>query len=165
MSVFRLQNNVPRVYVKESRDFQVLCRIFDALHGGVMYDITSMQSLISPLKIDDTLLRLYATKVGFFTNAELGDKVLRYIVAAFPYIIKNKGNKIGIEQAVAAILKAENIPEKFGVPITSIVEIDNTNYVITVYAPLAVINKKALKEVLKYIIPTGYDYKISNAYI
>lgn len=45
MSVRRLQNNVPEVYVKESRDFQLLCRLYDCILNGVKFDIDSMLNI------------------------------------------------------------------------------------------------------------------------
>lgn len=160
MSIFRLQNNVPQVYVDESRDFQTLCRTFDVLHGGIMYDIASMQNLSRPLKINDSLLGLYATKVGFFTNRDIDASVLRYILSAFPYIVRMKGTEAGIRLAVATIMRVENVPRRFG---TFSIVIDNDNYSITIYTQLEIIHKKDLLEVLKYVIPTGYTCKISSA--
>ena len=160
MGVFRLQNNVPQVYVDKSRDFQMMCRVLDTLHGSVMYDITTMQNLTNPMKINDSMLRLYATKVGFFTNVSIDSEVLRYIVSAFPYIVKNKGNIRGIKRAVATILRAEKVPNSMN---DYSVVIDNTEHRIDIYTFVVLKNRVALEEVLKYVIPTGYDVHISSA--
>lgn len=160
MGVFRLQNNVPQVYVDKSRDFQMMCRVLDTLHGSVMYDITTMQNLTNPMKINDSMLRLYATKVGFFTNVSIDSEILRYIVSAFPYIVKNKGNIRGIKRAVATILRAEKVPNSMN---DYSVVIDNTEYRIDIYTFVELKNRVALEEVLKYVIPTGYDVHISSA--
>lgn len=160
MGVFRLQNNVPQVYVDKSRDFQMMCRVLDTLHGSVMYDITTMQNLTNPMKINDTMLRLYATKVGFFTNVSIDSNVLRYIVSAFPYIVKNKGNIRGIRRAVATIIRAESVPDSMN---DYNVVIDNSEHRIDIYTFVTLKNRVALEEVLKYVIPTGYDVHISSA--
>ena len=160
MGVFRLQNNVPQVYVDKSRDFQMMCRVLDTLHGSVMYDITTMQNLTNPMKINDTMLRLYATKVGFFTNVSIDSNVLRYIVSAFPYIVKNKGNIRGIRRAVATIIRAESVPDSMN---DYNVVIDNSEHRIDIYTFVTLKNRAALEEVLKYVIPTGYDVHISSA--
>ena len=160
MGVFRLQNNVPQVYIDKSRDFQMMCRVLDTLHGSVMYDITTMQNLTNPMKINDSMLRLYATKVGFFTNVSIDSEVLRYIVSAFPYIVKNKGNIRGIKRAVATILRAEKVPNSMN---DYSVVIDNTEHRIDIYTFVELKNRVALEEVLKYVIPTGYDVHISSA--
>ena len=160
MGVFRLQNNVPQVYVDKSRDFQMMCRVLDTLHGSVMYDITTMQNLTNPMKINDTMLRLYATKVGFFTNVSIDSNVLRYIVSAFPYIVKNKGNIRGIRRAVATIIRAESVPDSMN---DYNVVIDNSEHRIDIYTFVTLKNRAALEEVLKYVLPTGYDVHISSA--
>ena len=43
--MFRLQNNVPEVYVDKSRDFQLFCRLYDSCFGGVKFSIDSMSRL------------------------------------------------------------------------------------------------------------------------
>ena len=109
--MFSLQNNVPSVYMDESRDFQLLLRLIDLTNNGVQFDTKSMVNLINPMKIKSEFLPLYASKIGFFPRRPINDTTMRYILSAFPYIIKNKGNIDGIKQAIAAILKAEKKPE------------------------------------------------------
>lgn len=152
----RLTENVPDIYVKESRDFQLLCRLYDMTHQDIRYHIDTMTDALTAEKANNRILPLLADRVGFRTNKHIDDNVLRYIISAFPYIIKNKGTKKGIEQAAATILKAENSID----PPT--ITIDNTNYIITITTPIKIFNKVALEELLKYIIPTGYIFEISE---
>ena len=166
MNLFRLQNNVPSVYVEESRDFQLFCRLYDCIFNNVIYDTKTILSILDPKYINDRLLRLYATKVGFFTDKNIDNTVYRYILSAFPTALKNKGTKLGIEQAVAAILKAENSNE---LPIVEIIKAqnnsdgvydDDNSYYINILTPIEIYNKVALEEFLKYIIPAGFRYTI-----
>lgn len=152
----RLTENVPDIYVKESRDFQLLCRLYDMTHQDIRYHIDTMTDALTAEKANNRILPLLADRVGFRTNKHIDDNVLRYIISAFPYIIKNKGTKKGIEQAAATILKAENSID----PPT--ITIDNTKYIITITTPIKIFNKVALEELLKYIIPTGYIFEISE---
>lgn len=152
----RLTENVPDIYVKESRDFQLLCRLYDMTHQDIRYHIDTMTDALTAEKANNRILPLLADRVGFRTNKHIDDNVLRYIIAAFPYIIKNKGTKKGIEQAAATILKAESSID----PPT--ITIDNTNYIITIITPIKIFNKLALKELLKYIVPAGYIFEISE---
>lgn len=152
----RLTENVPDIYVKESRDFQLLCRLYDMTHQDIRYHIDTMTDALTAEKANNRILPLLADRVGFRTNKHIDDNVLRYIVAAFPYIIKNKGTKKGIEQAAATILKAENSIDP------PIITIDNINYIITIITPIKIFNKTALEELLKYIVPAGYIFEISE---
>lgn len=164
--MFRIQDNVPEVYINESRDFQILARISDILFSGIKYDIDSMVNILDATLVKDRMLQLMCTKVGFFPKIEIDSQVLKYIIASFPYIIKNKGNELGIKYAVNAILKAENNPENEGEPI-----IDTINksdplgqnrdpYTVYIYSTISIYNKNALKEILKYVLPAGYSYKL-----
>jgi hypothetical protein len=155
--MFRLQDNVPQIYVEESRDFQLFCRLYDCINNGVKYDIDSMITLLDPMLCKDRVLDLLATKVGFFHNSYIESDILRYIISAFPYILKYKGSKRGVKEAVITILRAEG---KFEIPQ---IDINNENYEIKIELNKTNIkNKKALDEVLKYILPIGYTYSIGS---
>lgn len=152
--MFRLQNNTPSYYVNNSRDFQLFCRLYDYINNGVKFDIDSIININDPLKINDRLLNLYGSKVGFFTNKNINTNVLRRILKAFPYLIKYKGTKKGIEQAVNTILKLEDTSNK------AYISIDLTNYICYIYVASEIKNKDALEELLKYILPIGFIYSI-----
>lgn len=156
--MLRLTNNVPEIYVNESRDFQLLCRLYDSANQGIKYRTLKMLDMLTASSIDNRILSLLADRVGFKYNGYIDDKVLRYIVAAFPYIIKNKGTKLGVEQAIITVLKAENSVD------LPYVSIDNDYYTIDIITPISLYNQHALEELLKYIIPTGYIYNITRGY-
>ena len=145
---------MPDYWMNESRDFQLLTRIDDILFMGQRADIATIQNLNDSKKCKNTYLNLLAKKVGFFTDKNLEENVLRNIIGAFKVAVKHKGTKIGIEYAVRAILKAEN---SSGVPE---VEVDNENYDINIFTPVELKNVEALNEFLKYIIPAGYNVNI-----
>lgn len=159
--MFRLQNNVPSVYTKESRDFQLMCRLYDFLFNGVKFDINSIIEILDAMKINDRLLSLLGTKLGFFTKKQYDSKTLRYVLNAFPYIMKYKGTKKGIELAVSTILRLEGNTE------TPYVEIINNSlsgehiyeiYIITEQQEIE--SKIMLQNILEYIIPLGYVVNI-----
>lgn len=161
--MFRLQNNVPSTYLEQSRDFQLFCRLYDCINNGVQFDISTITDILDPNKVNDRVVKLLATRIGFITNIDIDNTVLRYILSAYPYIIKNKGTKKSIEAAVNAILHAEHSIDP------AIVEIDNkpksaadSSYEIRIYTPVRLSSKtrKALDELLKYILPAGYIYDI-----
>ncbi len=163
--IFRTQNNTPPIYVESSRDFQLFCRLFDTIVNSLRFRIKTILNLTNPMKLNDRMLKLYATKVGFITDREIDANVLRYILAAFPYIIKNKGTKLGIEQAVYTILKAENTVDP---PYVEVINkfyengkfVPNKSYIINIYLAARIYNRVALEEILKYVIPAGYIYNI-----
>lgn len=164
--MFKFQDNIPEYYLKESRDFQLFPRLDDILFMGIHQDINSMDELNNPKKCKNVHLNYLAEKVGFYTDKYIPDKVLINIISAFRTAIKNKGTLLGIEQAVIAILKAENSidPPKIVYVQEQIGQGGDTNYwdkySINIYTPVKILNKVALDEFLKYIIPAGHIYNV-----
>ena len=154
--MFRLQDNVPQNYIDESRDFQLFCRLYDCVNNGVRFDIESMIYLFDPIRVNNKILELLASRVGFFPKKDLNDMMMRYIIASFPYIIKYKGSKRGIKEAIATVLKADNIYAKYNV------SIHNIDHIIEISIDRQY-DEIALKELLDYICPTGYIIKLSYA--
>lgn len=159
--MFRLQNNTPPVYIEQSRDFQLFCRLYDCVNNSVRFDINSIPTLLEPEKINDKLLSLLSTKQGFFTKQYLNSNELRQILSAFPYIIKYKGTEKGIQLAVNTILKIDGIEE-----IPSIVYLkdlnDNLLHSIKIYTEHKIKSTLALDELLKYVLPVGYTYELAE---
>lgn len=160
--MFRISEKVPEVYMKESRDFQILPRIDDLLFLGEHYDISTIQELNNPKKCRNSCLKYLAEKVGFYTDKYIPDNVLINIISAFRTALKNKGTDLGIQQAVIAILKAENSidPPRIVYTRGSSSLPYYEQYTINIYTPIKIINEVALREFLKYIIPAGYNYNI-----
>lgn len=156
--MFRLQNNVPDVYVNESRDFQLFCRLFDICFDGVRGDIASSLNLLTAQKVKNNFLPLLANRVGFFTDKHIDDQVLRYIIASFPYAVKNKGTKLGIIQACTAVIKSQNT--------NAVVDVrfDKENSIINIDTTTDNYDKTALREYLRYILPAGF-YPVFNVVI
>lgn len=167
--MFRVQDNVPEIYVNKSRDFQLLCRLWEGSWAGVKYNIDSIINSLDPFTIKGEMLELLATKVGFFTEENLDDNVLRYIISSFKYALRYKGSKRGIKIAFMAILNSEHILlEESQVIIDIINKEDKGNntlvdrYEVVINTPQAIKNTLALREYLKYILPPGYSYTINT---
>lgn len=163
--MFRTQENVPEVYVNESRDFQTLCRLTDCWHSASKFKIDTMLNSLDPLSAPDTLLELLATRVGFFPRIHIDSNVLRYIIAAFPYVIKNKGTEEGVRAAINAVMKAENDPRSTEEVIITFTNKDDSGasiYNVSILTQNDVYNKAALKEVLRYVLPFGYTYTLAR---
>ena len=161
--MFKFENNLPKYLINTSRDFQLMSRLTDSISLGQRSDISTITNLNVPDKCKNSILDLLAKKVGFFTDKYIDDNVLRHIIGAFQTAVKYKGTKIGISQAVIAILKAENSIER---PEIDIVQEDladpDNSYQIRIFTPIKLINKVALEEFLKYVVPIGWTYTIQT---
>ena len=159
--MFKVENHVPEYYLKESRDFQLFPRLDDILFMGQHYEASTINELNNPKKCKNLYLKYLAEKVGFYTDKYIPDKVLINIISAFRTAVKNKGTEKGVEQAVIAILKAENsVEEPKFVITTNNLKDEWEQYTINIYTPVKILNEVALREFLKYIIPSGYNYNI-----
>ena len=153
--LLRLQEHTPSAYTDDSRDFQLMLRVYDCVNNGVKYYIDSIIDSLNTDLCNSELLDLLKTKVGFFSSAEFTDRESRYILKSFPYIMKYKGSKAGIEQAVRVFMTAE------GISASSAVFIDTEKHEIEIFIESKLVGTKMLEEMLKYIIPTGYIVSIT----
>jgi hypothetical protein len=149
--MFRLQQNVPEGYVQQSRDFQLFCRAYDSLFNGVKYGADSLTHTSSTMECNNALLSLLANKLGLFTNLNLPDVELRYVLCAFPYLIRYKGSYTAIEYTVRVFQRMSRL-NNLGYSIT----IDEDTKQISLSFSRDIINDALLYELMSYIIPTGY---------
>lgn len=156
--MFQLEKNVPEYYVQRSRDFQLMCRVFDILHISIREDINTIIRQYEANKCKQSFLKHLCSRVGFFTNVDIDDTTLRAILGVFPYAVKKKGSKAGIRAAVNAVLRTDTILDvEKGV----IIEYDKDNFLIKIRTPIEITKKRALTEFLKYIIPIGCYYELA----
>lgn len=155
--MFRVENNVPEVYVRESRDFQLFSRLYDLVVQSTRFSIDSLESVSDTMRCNDTLLPLIAKKVGFFTDLKLTSNADRQILSAFPYIINYKGSLKGIKLAANVFEKVMNTKVTVNTD-----EEDNSRVTIVFdkYTP----DVNLLYSLLEYIRPTGLiiDYMVQN---
>ena len=178
MNLIRMTRNVPDVYAAQSRDFQMLLRLLDVVVNNIKFKTDSILDLVNTQDCEDVYLDLLATKVGFFTSTPVEYKYLRKILEAFPYIIKYKGSRKGIELAVKLFLKLNQLKGSdidgdsdtgdFKVDITNVETIRNEDgeitgyidkYEILITVQYFKLKTDLLDEILKYILPPGYVVK------
>lgn len=173
MAVFRLQEHVPDVYARKSRDFQLLCNIFDCMNNAVKYDIDSIKDVMDTNLCNDRLLTLLQNKIGFFTNKPMSSDTQRLILKAFPYMVKNKGSSLGIKQAIYTFLKTQGVDGTVTVEVRNKEKVEtelgskiSNTYIVEIGMQTRVLDTTILTEILKYIIPAGYivKYSFNNEY-
>lgn len=160
MSFIRLQENVPEVYINASRDFQLLCRLYDCMINSVKFSIDGVLRVIDTRLCSNPLLSLLQTKLGFFTEKDFSYDEIRYVLRAFPDIIKYKGSKRGILQAVYVFCKLKHIQT---IPNIEIINKQNDKpiYQINIILYATPQDTTLLGEIFRYILPTGYTVRYS----
>ena len=174
MAIFRLQENVPDVYPRKSRDFQLLCNTFDAIVNAIKFDIDSITRTADTKLCSDKVLPLLQTKLGFFSNKQFTSDELRTVLQAFQYIVKDKGSRVGILAAIQVFLKVVNASNRSRVLIYNHYVGDDghityntvgNTYVVEVAIEGDRIDTTILTELLKYVLPAGFQckYRFYNA--
>lgn len=167
MKLFRVSENVPDVYPRKSRDFQLFCAVFDCIFGQLKYNIDSIRDITNTSQCNERLLPVLQTKLGFFTNEQIPGNILRMILKAFPIIVHNKGSLTGIQYAVQVYLKTIGLDADFKVTLTNkTYTIDNVydpenSYVVDISVSGKLEDTTILNEILRYVIPAGYKLRYS----
>lgn len=172
MNRVSIKKSVPEIYVKESRDFQLLCDLFDLVNSGVKFDIDTITHLSDTQLCRDSMLRFLQEKLGLSFRNSVTDETLRRILKCFPFIIRNKGTRRGIAEMVSLFLNIVYSDGSYEIVIENTNDNSNLetmglgNYVIAI---ITSVEDACLKELdilddlLKYVIPTGYkiDYSLN----
>lgn len=163
MKFIRTEFEVPSVYTEQSRDFQLLCRLYSFIFNSTKYDVDNIEKITNSHEIRTNLLPLLQTKVGFFSNLKIEDTSLRLILEAFPLMVKYKGSLQAIEWALNVFLKILNL--RVSVIITKTesetqfynMHLPDHTIVIGLNAAFQS-NANAFGEMLRYILPAGFGY-------
>ena len=161
---------VPYVYPNLSRDFQVFLRYYNYIFNGIKHDIDQIKNVIDTEECNNKILYLLQSKVGFFSNAKITDDELRYVLAAFPYIIKNKGSRKAISQAINVFCKINKITSGYKIivynkdrhkleefTLEEREAIGTSKYVLVIELYSSFKDTTILTEMFRYILPPAYD--------
>lgn len=158
-----MQNRTPPIYCEESRDFQLFCRLYDAVTNNILFDTDTMTNILDSRDIRDSFLSLLQTKLGFFTTKSFTDDVLRYVLYGFPLMVKNKGSKQSIIYAVNTFLKINKIDSPITVTYQKTPLQLANGYTIPDHSIVVGIKDRLqestiLQEIFRYILPIGTAY-------
>lgn len=156
--IIRFENNVPDNYLIGSRDYQALLRLFTFGINASKFDIDNIKNLNDASHVNSRLLNLLSLKVGFFTKEEFKDQYLREVLMVFSLIVKKKGTRQSIYDAINLYFRACRYNGDY------IVEINNKDnlqpYMIRIGITKESKDIILLEEILRYILPAGYLYEI-----
>lgn len=143
----------PSYLSEESRDYQLLSRLFDSVFNSSKMMIDSLRE--GPLLQFSTSksLDLLARTLGFESKHEYNINNLRALCGSFKYIMEYKGTIKAIKDTVGMLLKAQNITESFRVR-------EEPGHVIKIYIPVLVQDVVLLDDIMNYILPAGYVYEM-----
>lgn len=114
------------------------------------------------MQIRESFLPLLQTKLGFFSEKQYSGTKLRYILGAFPTLVKNKGSMYAVKGAINAYIKAIGIEPNIIIWYTKTaisqngINIPDHSLIIGIEGQLE--DLAILYDVFRYIIPTGIGY-------
>ena len=162
--MIRCQELVPDYYIEESRDFQVLCRLYDYTRNALKFNIDTMQSLTNTKLVKDTVLPLVGDKFGIYDKNSYTN---RELLTALPSAVKNKGSLSSVKILLNAYLDSLNIfdyavayhskDEESAEEISSILNRDIKPYTIVIVLSTSpsLVDLHVLDEFMKMVIPCG----------
>lgn len=164
--MIKTYNLVPEVYYKNSRDFQLIGRLFEAVFNSSKTSADMIKN--NPLSEDSdiSLLDLVTTTLGFESIHYYNVPDLVALCSSFKSIIRKKGSKSAIEDCVKILLRSQNIDEKFDVDIINDeIDVETSEpihtYVVNIKIPYELTDIVLLEDMLDYIMPAGYNYQIT----
>ena len=158
---------VPTSYYENSRDFQVLGRLFEMV---LNYSKTNADLVLGTIVSDNMnleLVELALYTLGFFKKHNYPNTDLLILAKIFKSIMKIKGTKSAIEYCVYLLLRSQHIEEEFELTINNLVDTTrdvtkdcNELYTIDLRLPTKVKDTILLDDLFDYILPAGYTYNI-----
>jgi len=147
--------NTPREYSKQSRDYQVIARLYSALFNYSKMYIDNMQVWNSD--IDDNLAILRAKTLNLDTEHSWDLTDLEAITSCFKYLISRKGAVEAIKSLICILMKVQNLD---GTVDNSTVTIKDNNLNIRIEDSLVTMG--IIEDLFKYILPAGITYRITQ---
>lgn len=144
----------PSIYSKESRDYQLIGRIYDAVFNYSKVGADSIFNAPISKNFDERFLDLVAKTVGFESKHNYNANNLFALVNSFKKIMSKKGTIKAIEECVSMLLNSQGIRETF------IINVDKINYIIKIYVPSELTDIVLLEDMFNYILPAGFVYEI-----
>lgn len=149
---------VPAVYYKESRDFQVLGRTYDIIFNYLKTNIDMIYHNQLDYSSDKKLLDLIALTLGFDSKHDYDLSQLYNICTVFVQLLKYKGTLYAIQLAVDTIQNSQGLSD------IALIQRNKQNpYLIDIYITNKIFDLNLLKDILDYIIPAGISYALYSS--
>ena len=159
MAFLELEYGTPSVYTEESRDFQLLLRLYNSAYNSVLNDVELIQYITDNKRVKAELLELEKSRLGYDTNLKISDNMLRSILVGFPELLKNKGSIKGIIEATNLFLKTLNIKADIVIYYSGngiSVEKYSDEHTVIIGIGEVVTNYYILEDLMRYILPAGF---------
>ena len=159
MALIKTYKSTPSVYTHQSRDFQTIGHIFEAVFNSSKLATDMLDRMMPNPNFDERLLGLSTTTVGFIRKHEYNTLDLTMILNSFAYLLRIKGTRAAIESALHILLRSQGISDKYNI------DIDSKNKTVTLYLSKRLEDIVLLTDLFDYILPFGFTYRIIQSVI
>ena len=154
--MINIQESVPQVYYEQSRDFQLLGRLFELVLNAIKTSVDSLYYLpLADATAQTRFLDLLSYTLGFQAKHSYNNKQLAAVCSVFPTLLRKKGTIEAIQLLGDTILSSEGITEHFGCNVA-----DTT---VELFVPSALSSTNLLNDLLDYLLPAGMTCIITRA--
>ena len=154
--MIKLQNYTPAIYYNESRDFQLLGRLFDIVLNSVKTEADLIYNLPFNDNSNDNLLKLLALSLGFKPKKQYNSKYLRAVCSVFLTVLRQKGSIKAVQTLCDALFKAADSDIALDYDFTP----GKNNTELNLYIPQEFGDISLIVDVLSYVLPAGMSYNI-----
>lgn len=154
--MIKLEDLTPEIYYKQSRDFQLLGRLYDVVINSVKTNADLINQVPgNAQELSASFATILATTLGFDTKHQYPTKQMAAICSVFSQIMREKGTLSAVQTAGAAILRSEGITDQF---------VCNKNgSVLEVFIPEDLSDITLFTDLLNYILPAGMTCTVVRA--
>lgn len=143
----------PAVYSKESRDYQVIARLYTALFNISKMYIDNLD--IWSDNIDNKLTTLRARTLNFVNDHDWDLDDLEAVTSCFKYLMRNKGTVAALKYVISILMKIERVDGK--------ISSDTVSYrdnMLTIRIEKSIMTLGIMEDLVKYLLPAGLVYRI-----
>lgn len=151
--MIRLQDLTPAVYYEQSRDFQLIGRLYDLVLNYSKTNTANLYNLPIGKNMDEQLLNLLALTLGFKPVKNYNSKQLRAICSVLPTVLRHKGSIQALVLATNALLAAEGVKQPLDYTM-------HPKQGITLYVAQELDDLNLFTDLLDYLLPAGLSCNI-----
>jgi len=147
--MIKVKDLTPDIYHNQSRDFQFISRLYDLVLNSVKTGTDMINTLPLNTNLDNKLVDLVATTLGFKQKHNYNIKQLVAICNIFPTILRKKGSIQAIQLIGDALLNAEGLTDECTVSLSD----DKCEVTVTLSKSLS--DTTLFYDLLNYVLPAG----------
>lgn len=156
--MLKLIDLIPSYYIKNSRDMQILTRVFEVIFNYCKTNTDLVYEGSKDINVDmQNLIDLNLITLGFKQSHEYNLSQLQSLLSVFREIIRNKGNIKAIELTLELLAEVEDCEE-----LPEILYYKDLPYNLIISIPEKIKDLSLFNDVLNYIIPSGVSFEIQH---